>query len=184
MNERKTYSVEVGGVKRDLPLFEIAPDTRIAILNILGDIEFVEACAEEFAMKFSSIPHDYLVTPEAKSIPLAQELAKKVGKSYIVLRKSYKPYMGMALQTTTKSITAGKEQVLYLDEKDCNKLQGKRVILIDDVVSTGSTQQSMRQLMDQVGAEIVAEAAIFTEGDESQWEGIISLGHLPIFKDE
>ncbi len=181
--ERATYPVEIAGLKRQLPLFEIKPGLKIAILNILGDTELVHACAEALAKKLAAVNYDVLVTAEAKSIPLAYELSVETKFPYVVLRKSYKPYMGVALSATTTSITTGQPQMLYLDEKDHDLLRGKRVILVDDVMSTGSTLHGMRLLMDQVGAEVAAEATILTEGDPKQWTDVISLGHLPLFRD-
>ena len=102
-------------------------------------------------------------------------------RPYVVLRKSLKPYMGDALQSETLSITTGEPQTLYLDEKDRDMIKGKRVALLDDVISTGSTLQGMRLIMGKAGAEIVAEAAIFTEGDRAAWSNIIALGHLPVW---
>lgn len=180
---RSTYPVEVNGVKRDLTLFEVKPGLRIAILNILGDTEFVRACSHGLAEKLSSTEYDVLVTAESKSIPLAHALAEEVNKPYVVLRKAYKPYMGKALQAETLSITTGEPQTLYLDEKDRAVLKGKRVVILDDVISTGSTLQGMRLLMQKAGAALVAEAAIFTEGERAKWRDIISLGHLPVFTD-
>jgi len=180
---RESYPVEVAGIKRNLPLFEVAPGVKIAVLNILGDTELVQACAKVLAEKLTSIDYDALVTAEAKSIPLAYALAVETQKPYIVLRKSYKPYMGAALMAETLSITTGQPQTLYIDEKDQELLKGKRVILLDDVISTGSTLQGMRMLMEKAGAETVREAAIFTEGERAQWRHIIALGHLPLFTD-
>ena len=180
---RETYPVEIAGVHRELTMFEVAPGLRIAVLNILGDTELVEACAKALAEKLKDVDYDVLVTAEAKSIPLAHALAVETLKPYIVLRKSYKPYMGAALMAETLSITTGQSQTLYLDEKDQAGLNGKRVVLLDDVISTGSTLQGMRLLMEKVGAETVQEAAIFTEGERATWRHIIALGHLPLFTD-
>lgn len=179
---RETYPIEIAGVRRDLPLFEVAPGMRIAVLNILGDTELVEAAASALAEKMAKLEFDYLVTAEAKSIPLVHVLAVKTQKPYIVLRKSYKPYMGDAISAETLSITTGKPQTLFIDEKDQELVRGKRVILLDDVISTGSTLQGMRQLVKKAGAGVVAEASIFTEGAVEQWQGIVTLGHLPLFK--
>ena len=181
MPQRETYSIEIAGLKRDLPLFEVKPGLKIAVLNILGDVEIVEAAATELAKKLAAIDYDLLVTAEAKSIPLAHALAVRTHKPYVVLRKSYKPYMGDAIQAETLSITTGAPQTLYLDEKDHELVQGKRVVLVDDVISTGSTLQGMRLVLGKAGASVVAEAAMFTEGERAQWQQIIALGHLPVF---
>jgi adenine phosphoribosyltransferase len=181
--KRQTYAVEIAGLRRELPLFEVAPGLRIAVLNILGDVELVEACARALAQRLEGRDFDLIVTPEAKSIPLAHALARTLGKGYVVLRKAYKVYMGETLQSETVSITTGKPQTLYLDEKDRDLVAGKRVALVDDVISTGSTSQGMRKLMELAGAQVAAEAAVFTEGDPEQWKGILALGHLPLFPD-
>lgn len=180
---QETYTVEIAGLSRELPLFEVAPGLRIAVLNILGDTELVQACAKSLAEKLSSLNYNALVTAEAKSIPLAYALSVETHQPYIVLRKTYKPYMGVTLYAETMSITTGKPQVLYLDEKDHELIQGKHVILVDDVISTGSTLKGMQRVVEKAGAEVVGQAAIFTEGDPNDWEGIISLGHLPLFLD-
>ncbi len=180
-NTREVYAVEVAGVKRDLRLFEVKPGLRIAILNILGDTELVQAAAKALAEKLKAVDYDLLVTAEAKSIPLIHALAVATGKAYLVLRKAYKPYMGDALQAETLSITTGAPQTLYLDEKDLELIHGKKVVLLDDVISTGSTLQGMRLVVSKAGAAVAAECAIFTEGERAQWENIIALGHLPVF---
>ncbi|MBW8009963.1 MAG: adenine phosphoribosyltransferase [Chloroflexi bacterium] len=181
--DQKTHPVEVAGLKRDLILFEVAPGVTIAILNILGDTELVTACAIELAEKLSQIEYAALVTAEAKSIPLIHALSVETNKPYAVLRKTYKPYMGDAIQAETVSITTGKPQTLFLDAKDRDVIKGNKVILVDDVISTGSTQQAMRAVVEKAGAKVAAEAAIFTEGDKAKWEDIISLGHLPVWLD-
>ena len=183
MPKRETYPVDIAGIKRELRLFEIKPGLRIAILNILGDTELVQACAKELAKRLEGVDYDLLVTAEAKSIPLAHALAVETRKPYAILRKTYKPYMGDALQAETRSITTGQSQVLILDEKDRAMMQGKKVVILDDVISTGSTLQGMQMILEKAGASIAAEAAIFTEGDRAQWMNIIALGHLPLFTD-
>ena len=178
---RETYAVEIAGVKRDLPLFEVKPGLRIAVLNILGDTELVEAAAGALAQKLDEVDYDLLVTAEAKSIPLIHALSVRVKKPYVVLRKVYKPYMGSTIQAETLSITTGAPQTLHLDEKDHDLVRGKKIVLVDDVISTGSTLQGMRLVLTKADAEVVAESAIFTEGERAQWEKIIALGHLPVF---
>ncbi len=183
MPGHETYSIEIAGLKRHLRLFEIKPGLRIAILNILGDTELVQACAKELGKQLRSFKFDVLVTAEAKSIPLAHALSVELGKPYVILRKTYKPYMGDALRAETLSITTGQPQLLVLDEKDKDLLKGKSVVILDDVISTGSTLQGMRMLIERAGATVVREAAILTEGERSKWERILSLGHLPLFTD-
>ena len=180
---RETYPIEIGGVKRNLRLFEIKPGLKIAILNILGDTELVTASAKELAKKLADKNYDVLVTAESKSIPLIHALSVETRKPYVVLRKDYKIYMGDAIQAETLSITTGKPQTLILDEKDIALIKGKKAAIVDDVISTGSTLEGMRTILEKAGGTISLEAAIFTEGDESDWQDIIALGHLPIFTD-
>jgi adenine phosphoribosyltransferase len=180
---RETYQVEIAGLRRNLPLFEVKPGLRIAVLNILGDTELVQASAQALAQKIQALDFDALVTAEAKSIPLAHALSVTTGNPYVVLRKVYKPYMGETLEAETVSITTGKPQTLYLDEKDRPLVRGKRILLVDDVISTGSTLKGMRAVMEQAEARIAGEAAIFTEGEPGDWDGVIALGHLPLFED-
>lgn len=177
----ETYPIEIAGLKRELRLFQIAPGLRIAILNILGDTELVQACAKALSEKLKNKDYDLLVTAEAKSIPLAYALSVETKKPYVVLRKSYKPYMGDAIRAETLSITTGQPQTLILDEKDKGLVSGKKVVIVDDVISTGSTLQGMRMILSKAGAKVSGEAAILTEGEKSQWLHIISLGHLPVF---
>lgn len=179
--DRDVYKVNVAGIERDLPLFEVASGVQIAIVNILGDTELVNAVSKELAQKLAEHNPEVIVTAEAKSIPLAHVISMMMDVPYVVLRKKYKPYMGDAIKAETLSITTGETQNLFLDEKDKKLIENRRVALVDDVISTGSTLQAMRLVIGKTGAEIVAEAAIFTEGDRSKWINIISLGHLPVF---
>lgn len=183
-DNREVLKVDVAGISRDLPLFEVAPGVRIAILNILGDTELVQAASRKLAMKLADRNPEVLVTAEAKSIPLIYALSIVMDLPYVVLRKSYKPYMGDAIKAETLSITTGEPQTLYLDEKDKKSIEGRHIALIDDVISTGSTLQAMRLVVEKAGAEVVAEAAIFTEGDRAKWTNVTALGHLPVFIDE
>lgn len=181
MPAQEFYDIEIAGLKRSLRLFEIKPGLKIAILNILGDTDLVQACAKALNKKLKDIKFDVIVTAEAKSIPLAYALSVESKKPYIILRKSYKPYMGAALIAETLSITTGEPQTLIMDEKDQADVKGKRAVIVDDVISTGSTLQGMRMIMEKAGAKIVGEAAILTEGERARWEKIVSLGHLPLF---
>ena len=181
--KRETYSIDIAGIHRELELFEVKPGLRIAILNILGDTELVQACAQALGKKLEEVDYEVLVTAEAKSIPLAHGLSVVTGKPYVILRKSYKPYMGDALQSETLSITTGEPQTLYLDEKDRELIRNNKIVIIDDVISTGSTLQGMRMILEKAGAKIAAEAAILTEGERAKWAGVISLGHIPVFTD-
>jgi adenine phosphoribosyltransferase len=180
VTERETYQVEIGGLTRHLKLFQVAPGLKIALFNMLGDTEIVQASAKALAAR---LPKDaqVLITAEAKSIPLAHALAVETQLPYVILRKNYKPYMGDALKADTLSITTGEPQTLYLDEKDLELIKGKRVVIVDDVISTGSTLQGMRMIIEKAGGLVTATAAVFTEGERAKWKDIIALGHLPLF---
>ena len=177
---RPTHTVQIAGLTRHLPLFEVAPGVTIAIFNMLGDTIVVKGAAAALADKLEGYSADVIVTTEAKSIPLAYEMSALLGIPYVVLRKTYKSYMGNAIKATTVSITTGREQTLYLDEKDHSLINGYNVIIIDDVVSTGSTLQGMQNVVSTAGGTTVAVSAVFTEG-EADWSHVVALGNLPVF---
>lgn len=178
----RVYPVEIGGLKRELPLFEVAPNVKIAIFNMLGDTDIVERAADLLA---AQVPPqaEVIVTPEVKAVPLAHAVALRTDLPYVVARKIRKPYMVNCLEAEVLSITTGKPQTLYLDGKDRHLVENKNSILVDDVISTGSTLRGLRQLMANANSPIVAEMAVFTEGDDADWSTVIALGHLPVFTD-
>jgi len=180
---RSVFPIDIAGVYRELPLFEVQNGLRIAVLNILGDTELVSACAKILTEKLAAFDYDVLVTAEAKSIPLAHVLSLDSGKPYVILRKHYRSYMGKTIQAETISITTGQPQHLYLDEKDLALVQGNKVVLLDDVISTGSTLEGMQQIIQKSDGKIIALAAILTEGEQEKWKDVICLGHLPLFTD-
>jgi len=182
MTERETHRVEVAGLQRFFPLFEVAPGVRIAIFNMLGDTYVVKATAAALAERLKDVPADVLVTAEAKSIPLIYEMSALMGLPYVVLRKTYKPYMGNAIKAETLSITTGEPQTLFLDEKDIKLIDQKQTVLVDDVVSTGSTLKGMKKVVAEAGGHLSKIAAVFTEGD-ADWSHVIALANLPIFRD-
>ena len=175
------YTVSLCGLARNLPLFEVAPKVRIAIFNMLGDTEVVEEAATELAKRLPA-GADALMTAEVKSIPLAHALSVRLGIPYVVARKTRKPYMVGATSVEVLSITTGAPQTLWLDGKDLGLVNGKRIILVDDVVSTGSTLAGMHKLVESAGGTVIAESAVFTEGnDPGRWTSVIALGNLPVF---
>ncbi len=177
----EVYSVDICGLPRDLPLFQVAPNVRIAIFNMLGDTPVVEAIADELARRLT-LQADTLMTAEVKSIPLAHALSVRMKLPYVVARKTHKPYMIGATSAEVLSITTGAPQTLWLDGKDEDLVRGKRIILVDDVISTGSTLAGMRKLVEVAGGQVVAEAAAFTEGnDPEKWKHIVAVGNLPVF---
>ncbi len=181
----QTYRVQMADVVRDLPLIEVAPGVRIAFVDCLNDAGLTRAAVCALAPKLEPFAPQVLVTPEAKSIPLVYGLAVALECSYVTLRKTPKAYMLNPISVETQSITAaGEVQTLYFDARYRERVAGKRVVLVDDVVSTGSTLQAMQQLMERIGAQVVANAAIFTEGDPQRWTDVVALGHLPVFVTE
>lgn len=178
--DNATYELTVAGVTRQLPIIQIAPDLAIASFVILGDCELVTASAPLLAEKLPKI--DYIVTAEAKGIPLANEVSRLLGLPYyIVARKSIKPYMRAPLTDEVNSITTQKTQSLCLDGKDALAIRGRRVAILDDVISTGASLEAVERLVEKAGAEVAARAAILAEGDAAKREDIIFLEELPLF---
>ncbi|MEN2982610.1 MAG: phosphoribosyltransferase family protein [Thermus sp.] len=177
----RTYPVEIAGVRRDLPIVQVGPDVAVALLNLLGDTELTEAAAEALAQRLPP-EVETLVTPEVKAVPLAHALSRVTGRPYVVARKTEKPYMINPVSRQVLSITTGKPQLLVLDGADIPLIRGRRVAIVDDVVSTGSTLSGLRELIESVGGQVVAVLAVFTEGTPRQ--DVIALGHLPLFKPE
>lgn len=176
------YTVNIGSLTRNLRLFRVAPGVTIAIFNMLGDTEVVEHAARTLAQRVPPLAQT-LVVPEVKAVPLGHALSLHTGLPYVVVRKVRKPYMGACLETEVISITTGAPQQLYLDDKDVPLVRDRNVLLLDDVISTGSTLRGMKQLMAEANATIVGEMAVFTEGGDDAWPSVVALGHLPIFPD-
>ncbi|GMQ61558.1 phosphoribosyltransferase family protein [Vallitalea maricola] len=176
-----TYTLEVCGLKRNLPIMQINENLKIASFVILGDTEIVETAGKHLAEKLPEA--DILITAEAKGIPLIYEIAKQKNmKKYIVARKSLKPYMKDPLVTKVVSITTQKEQLLCLDKDEVKLLKDKRVVIIDDVISTGESIMAIEDLVNKAGGQVVGKAAILAEGDAANRDDIIFLGKLPLFK--
>lgn len=173
--------MEIAGVRRELPIVQVGPDVAVALLNLLGDTELTEAAADELAKRLPP-GVETLVTPEVKAVPLAHALSRITGRPYVVARKTEKPYMINPVSRQVLSITTGKPQLLVLDGADIPFIQGKKVAIVDDVVSTGSTLSGLRELIESVGGQVVAVLAVFTEGTPRQ--DVVALGHLPLFKPE
>jgi len=177
---QKTYTLQVAGITRELPIVKISDDLAIASFVILGDTELVCAAAAQLVKKLP--PVDILVTAEAKGIPLVFEMSRLLGmKRYIVARKSVKPYMESPIVDEVVSITTQKKQILCLDHNDASLVKGRRVAIIDDVISTGESVQTVERLITKAGGIVVAKAAILAEGDAAQRDDIIFLEELPLF---
>ena len=175
-----TYELEVAGLKRDLPLFKVSDDLYIAAFIIFGDVELTCACARDLIQ--SAPAHDILITAEAKSIPLIHEMARQLGHNdYVVARKTPKVYMKNLLKVSVNSITTEKEQMLCIGDKEVELLRGKRVLIIDDVISTGESLAAIEKLVQEAGGEIVGKMAALAEGDAAQRDDIRYLAPLPLF---
>lgn len=178
----RVHRVQIGALHRDLPLFQLAPNFAIAIFNMLGDTEIVEAAAQQLT-KLLPPEAEVLVVPEVKAIPLGHSMSVHSGLPLVVVRKLRKPYMANSIEVEVVTITTGVPQTLFLDGRDVDRVAGKRAVLVDDVISTGSTLTGLNALMAEANACIVGEMAVFTEGKNGDWPNIIALGHLPIFTD-
>ena len=175
-----SYTLEVAGVTRQLPIIQISDSLAIASFVILGDCELVTQAAPQKEKQLPQV--DYIVTAEAKGIPLVHELCRlRKLPYYIVARKSIKPYMNHPLTDEVVSITTQKAQTLCLDGKDALLIQGKNVAIVDDVISTGESLSAIERLVEKAGGNIVAKAAILAEGEAAQRDDIIFLQELPLF---
>lgn len=178
--EQKYYKLKIAGLERDLPICPLNENLSIAGFVMLGDIELTEACARELN---KIIPeHDYMIAPEAKSIALINEMARLSGqKKHFIARKGMKAYMADPLVVKVNSITTAKEQTLYLDGNDANLIRGKRIVIVDDVISTGESLAAVEELVKKAGGTVVARAAVLAEGDAADRKDIIYLEKLPLF---
>ena len=176
---RETYEIEIAGKKRSLRRFAVSDNLDIAAFILFGDVEITVAAAEELLKKVPEF--DYILTPEAKSIPLAYEMARQSGKPYVVARKGVKVYMGEPLCVEVRSITTQRVQTLYLGEDECAAIKGKRVLIVDDVISTGESLAAVQKLVSEAGAVEAASCAVLAEGDAADRKDIIFLSKLPLF---
>lgn len=176
---QKYYTLNVAGLTRELPLCAVSDTLDIAAFIMFSDVELTVACAKELREKLP--PCDVLITAESKGIPLAYELAREMNVPYIVARKGIKVYTRNPIEVVVNSITTQHPQKLYLGEDEVNMLKGKRVAIIDDVISTGESLTALDELVKKAGGEIVAQAAALAEGDAAKREDIIFLQPLPLF---
>ena len=173
------YSMKIAGLDRQLPLCPLNDKLQIGAFVMFGDAELTVACAEELLKKAPEF--DYIITAEAKGIPLAHEMSRQSGKKYFVARKKPKLYMTGVFEVVVKSITTEKVQKLYLDKADAEKMKGKRILIVDDVISTGESLRAIEELVKIAGGEIVGKMAILAEGDATERDDIIYLEKLPLF---
>lgn len=178
--------MEVGGLQRDLPLVEVSPHLWIASNAelILGDVAFLSSAARLLARRLKSADIDLIVTAEAKSIALAYALSRELGhERFVVARKNLKAYMGDHLSQTVKSITTNSEQSLILTGLDVERIKGKRICILDDVVSTGATLDALEALVERAGGMVHSRAALWKEGPWYNRKGLLYLDSLPVFVD-
>ena len=174
------YTMNVAGLQRDLPICKVTDSLYIAGFVIFGDQELTVACAREL-LKLAP-EYDYIITAEAKGIPLAHEMARQAGNAkYILARKGPKLYMRDIFEVSVHSITTAKEQKLYLDGADAALMKGKKILLVDDVISTGESLAALEALVEKAGGTICGKMAILAEGDAQDREDLIYLEKLPLF---
>lgn len=176
----KSYQVIINGVTRDLPICRVTDDVYIGAFVIFGDVELTVKSAEGL---IKLVPeHDIIITAESKGIPLVHEMARQMGKNnYLVARKHPKLYMKEVVSTEVTSITTEKKQKLYIDSKDVELMKGKKVLIIDDVISTGESLRAVEKLVKQSGGIVAGKMAILAEGDAKFRDDIIYLEYLPLF---
>jgi len=182
MAEKKTHKIDVAGLSRELPIVRISDKVSIAVLIMFSDVELTVNCAAELLKKTPEF--DVILTAEAKGIPLAYEMSRQSGKNYVVARKNSKLYMEDPIEVEAQSITTASKQRLFLDVKEAGRLKGRRVLVVDDVISTGGSLLAMQKLVEAAGGNIVCKAAALAEGEASCRNDLVFLGAIPLFIDE
>ncbi|MDD6235756.1 MAG: phosphoribosyltransferase family protein [Clostridiales bacterium] len=173
------YTMKIAGLERHLPLCPVNKNLDIAAFVMFSDVELTVACATELIKKAPAA--DVIVTAESKGIPLAYEMARQLGIKYIVARKSTKLYMKNPIAVNVKSITTANLQTLYLDSTEAEYLKSKKVLIVDDVISTGESLNALDKLVSESGGNLVGQCAVLAEGDAAQRDDIIFLEPLPVF---
>ena len=177
-----TYTMKVAGLERQLPLCKVSDDLYIGAFVIFGDAELTVACAKELLERIPDGSYDYMLTAEAKSIPLIHEMARQSGaKKYFIARKGSKVYMPDPIHVSVRSITTLRTQDLFLGSDDCAMMKGKRILIVDDVISTGESLHALEELVRVAGGTVTGRAAILAEGDALKRPDITYLAPLPVF---
>ena len=177
------YHMTIAGCERDLPICPLNDKLSIGAFVIFGDCELTVACASELLKKAPAF--DYIITAESKGIPLAYEMARQIGaEKWLLARKGAKLYMKDLFSVEVRSITTDHVQKLYLDGEDARLMQGKKILIVDDVISTGESLRALEELVAKAGGEICGRMAILAEGDAQEREDIIYLEKLPLFDSE
>ena len=178
--EQKYYHMNIAGCERDLPLCPISDTLMIGAFVIFGDPELTTACAEELLKRAPE--HDYMISAEAKGIPLVHEMARLEGnKRYFLARKNPKLYMTGVFEAELRSITTAKDQKLYLDMADAELMKGKKILIVDDVISTGESLKAIETLVEKAGGIICGKMTVLAEGDAQDRDDLIYLEKLPLF---
>ena len=176
-----TYEMDIAGLKRDLPLCKVTDDLYIGAFVMFGDVELTVHCAAELLKRAPE--YDYIIAPEAKAIPLLYEMARQSGaEKYFLARKGAKAYMSGVFEVEVKSITTMSIQKLVIDTADAELIRGKRMLIVDDVISTGESLHAMEELVTRAGGIIAGRMAVLAEGDAQARHDIICLAPLPLFK--
>jgi adenine phosphoribosyltransferase len=178
-NMDKFYTMKIAGLERNLPICAAGPKLDIAGFIMFSDVELTIACAKELLAR--SPEFDIILTAESKGIPLAYEMARQSGKNYILARKGVKLYMTDPIKVEVKSITTTNVQTLYIDRHDKERMDGKRVLIVDDVISTGESIRALEELVSHTTATIVGKATVLAEGSAAKRDDIIFLEPLPLF---
>lgn len=175
----ETYELHVAGLKRDLPICKVNDHLSIAAFIMFSDVEITVACAKELLKKAPEF--DVIVTAESKGIPLAYEMSRQCGKNYVVTRKMAKLYMHDPIKVEVQSISTAVKQTLWLDQADIDMLKGKKVLIVDDVISTGGYLYALETLVKEAGGEVAGKCAVLAEGDAITRDDIFFLQELPVF---
>ena len=176
-----TYPMTIAGLRRELPLCPVNDKLYIGAFVMFGDVELTVSCARALLEKAPE--YDVLITAESKGIPLGYEMARQnKGERYLVARKAPKLYMKNVFTVNVRSITTAKQQILCIDQDDADYMKGKRVLIVDDVISTGESLRAVETLVEQAGGKIVGKMAVLAEGDAAKREDIIFLERLPLFR--
>ena len=174
------HTMTIAGLRRELPICRVTDDLYIGAFVIFGDCELTQACAAELLKRAPE--YDYIITAESKGIPIAYEMARQAGdRKWLLARKGAKLYMQNVFGVEVKSITTAAVQKLYLDGADAALMQGKRILIVDDVISTGESLRALEELVNKAGGEIVGRMAILAEGDAQKRDDLIYLEKLPLF---
>ena len=180
---KQYYRINIKGMERDLPLCPLNDKLQIGAFVIFGDVELTVHCARELIKLLPE--HDVMITAESKGIPLIHEMARQTGENtYVLARKKPKLYMKNIFKSTVRSITTEGEQALYIDGEDVTKMNGKRVVIVDDVISTGESLAALEKLVNEAGGNIVGRLCILAEGDARGRDDIKYLEYLPLFDSE